>query len=225
MRHIMLGLTLTAMPALCAAQATAQPARTPAQEAALARATDARTLGWQVRADNPKADASKLVFAEMKPGWHVTTGPVSAVLFHPGTTGTGNYTATLSVFFFPPKSTHQEGYGMLVGGKDLAGARQQYTYFIVRNDGKFMIKRRNGDSTSTVMPWTDTPALKLWKEGAPVLNVLSVTAGSSTVQFKINDTVVATKPRSEIGVDGVVGIRANHMLDLHVRDLTVVAAK
>ena len=31
--------------------------------------------GWKVRADDPKADMAKLSFAEMKPGFHVTTGP------------------------------------------------------------------------------------------------------------------------------------------------------
>ncbi len=220
MRHLILALAVVT-PAVCVAQASeaAKP------KAAVQQATDARTLGWQVRADG-KADATKFTFVEMKPGWHVTSGPVSGVTFHPGMTGTGNYSAKMAVYFFPPKSTHHEGYGLVVGGKDLVGAGQQYTYFLVRNDGKYTIKRRMGDSTSTLVNWTASESLKLWKEGGPnALNILRVDAGSEAVEFRINDVVVATKPRKELGVDGVVGMRVNHFLDLHVSELTVTAAK
>ena len=33
--------------------------------------------GWKVRADDPKADMTKLAFTEMKPGFHVTTGTLA----------------------------------------------------------------------------------------------------------------------------------------------------
>ncbi len=162
----------------------------------------------------------------MKPGWHVTTGPVSGVLFHPGMTGAGNFTAKTTVYFFPPKSEHEEAYGLVVGGKDLAGAAQSYTYFLARNDGKFMIKRRDGAATSTIMAWTETDAIKQWKKGdSPALNVLKVDAGAKDVVFKINDVAVATRPRANTPVDGVVGLRVNHFLDLHVTDVTVTANK
>ena len=219
MRHLMLAIAIAATPVVCSAQ-NATPKK------AVQQATDARTLGWQFRGDSPTGDASKLVFVEMKPGWHVTTGPLSGVMFHPGTTGTGNFTAKMAVYFFPPKSTHQEAYGLVVGGKDLAGSAQEYTYFLVRNDGKFSIKRREGGTATTVMPWTDAPSLKLWKEGGPnALNTLSVVAGSDNVQFKVNDAVVATRPRKELKVDGVVGMRVNHFLDLHVSELSVTPSK
>ncbi|MEO5825949.1 MAG: hypothetical protein ABIR59_08685 [Gemmatimonadales bacterium] len=188
--------------------------------------TDARTMGWQVRTDDPKTDASKLSFVVMKPGWHITTGPVSGVLFHPDMTGTGNFTAQTSVYFFPPKSAHEEAYGLVVGGKDLAGTAQSYTYFLARNDGKFMIKRRTGAATSMIMAWTDAGAIKKWKTGdSPALNVLTIKAGAKDVVFRINDVVVAKRPRATTPVDGIVGFRANHFLDLHVRDLTVTASK
>lgn len=216
MRLLTLALAAMALPIAVSAQT---PAPAPVR-------TDARTLGWQVRADDPKADVSKLTFVEMKPGWHITTGPVSGVLFHPGMTGTGNFTAQSSVYFFPPKSTHEEAYGLVVGGKDLAGAAQSYTYFLARNDGKFMIKRRDGAATSTIMGWTDTDAIKKWKQGeSPALNVLRIEAGAKNVVFKINDKPVATRPRATTPVDGVVGLRANHFLDLHLRDLTVTTSK
>ena len=217
MRHLLTACTLLLMPAVATAQG---------ERAAATKLPDARTLGWQFRADNASADASKLIFVEMKPGWHITTGSLSGVMFHPGKTGTGNYSAKLSAYFFPPRSTHAEGWGLLLGGKDLAGANQSYTYFLVRNDGKYMVKQRTGATLTDVIPWTATDALILWKEGGPnALNVLSVDAGADNVVFKVNDKVVATRPRKELQVDGVVGMRVNHFLDLHVNDLTITASK
>ena len=214
MRYLLLAATVCTAPAVLTAQAKEAP-----------KLPDARTLGWQVRADGP-GDASKLMFVEMKPGWHVTTGPLSGVMFHPGMTGTGNYAAQMAVYFFPPKSTHHEAYGIVVGGKDLVGAGQQYTYFMIRNDGEFLLKSRDGATTADIIPWTASDAITLWKEGGPnALNVLRVEAGSANVVFKVNDVAVATRPRKDMQVDGVVGMRVNHFLDLHVRDLTVAAAK
>lgn len=215
MRYLLLAATILTAPTVLGAQARETP-----------KLPDAQTLGWQVRADNGHTDASKLTFVEMKPGWHVTTGPLSGVMFHPGMTGAGNYAAQMGVYFFPPKSTHHEGYGIVVGGKDLAGAGQEYTYFMIRNDGKFLIKSRTGATTANIMPWTAAPAITLWKEGGPnVLNVLRVEARTDSVVFKVNDVAVVTKARTDVHVDGVVGMRVNHFLDLHVRDLTVVATK
>lgn len=214
MRYLLLAATMFAPPAIVAAQANEAP-----------KLPDARTLGWQVRADG-SGDVSKLMFVEMKPGWHITTGPLSGVMFHPGMTGTGNYAAQMGVYFFPPKSTHHEAYGIVVGGKDLAGAGQQYTYFLIRNDGKFLIKSRDGAATANIVPWTASEAVTLWKEGGPnALNVLRVEARSDSVVFKVNNVAVATRARADVHVDGVVGMRVNHFLDLHVRDLTVAAAK
>ena len=193
--------------------------------AAQAPAKGGLPAGWHARADD-NGDLTKVAFTPMKPGWHVTTGPVSAVMFHPGMTGNGKYSAQMSVYFFPPKSDHQEAYGLVVGGKDLAGAGQEYTYFLARNDGKFSVKRRVGDATTTIVPWTAAPSIKLWAAGGPnALNALRVEAGTDSVTFKINDVAVATRSRKEVPVDGVVGMRVNHFLDLHVRDLTVTSAR
>lgn len=187
--------------------------------------TDARTLGWQVRADRPTTDPAILSFVEMKPGFHITTGKFSGVMYHPEMTGTGTFEATMQVHFFPPKSQHHEGYGLLVGGKDLAGADIRYVYFLIRNSGEFLIKSRQGDETTEVVGWTHHDAIKLLAadatSGTTALNQLSVRAADDEVQFLVNGTVVATRPRTAIDVNGVVGIRANHNLDLHVSRIEV----
>ena len=45
-------------------------------------------------------------------------------------------------------AAHPEAYGVFIGGSDLQAANQKYTYFVIRQDGKFLIKRRagNGDA-------------------------------------------------------------------------------
>ena len=43
--------------------------------------------------------------------------------------------------------------------RDLNGDGQAYTYFIVRQDGKFMIRQRAGAGTKDVMAWTDNAAV------------------------------------------------------------------
>jgi hypothetical protein len=211
-------------PMRAAAMLLLAPVVATAQQAA--KPVDARTLGWQVRSDGNQ-DIAKLVFVEMKPGWHITTGGVAGIFYRPEMTGVGDYTATMKVYFFGPQSSHPEAYGLLVGGKDLPGATQKYLYFLVRNDGKFLIKSRNGETTTDVVPWTAAPAIKTIAvtDSANILNTLSVQAGKESVQFLINGVIVAAKPRKDLAVDGVVGMRINHLLNLHVSELSVVAAK
>jgi hypothetical protein len=45
------------------------------------------------------------------------------------------------------------------------------------------------------------------------------------VDFMINGTKVASRPRADLAVDGVVGLRVNHNLNLHVSKLEVTASK
>ena len=210
MRRLLLATVLFAVPVAARAQTSAFPA------------------GWMVRADEPpKADLTKLSFTTMSPGWHITTGPVHAIFYQPTTTASGNYTATLDASFFGPPGQYPEGYGIFVGGKDLAGPNQSYIYFVAANNGKFLLKKRTGATTATVVDWTASPAIKTVPAGdkANVKNVFAVQAGRDSVRFSINGSVVATRPRAELGVDGIVGFRVNHSLSVHVQSLTVAKGK
>lgn len=186
---------------------------------------DARTLGWQVRADRPTTDPAILSFVEMKPGFHITTGKFSGIMYHPEMTGTGTFEATMKVHFFPPPGQHHEGYGLIVGGRELAGADVRYLYFLIRNSGEFLIKSRQGAETTEIVAWTSNDAIKTLPPdatgGTTALNQLTVRAAGDVVRFLVNGTVVATRPRTSLDVDGVVGIRANHNLNLHVSEIEV----
>src|SRR5687768_12067305 len=100
--------------------------------------------GWTVRAD--RGDASGAKIEAMGKGLHVTTGP-AVILYRADTDGTGSF-HTLATFTQTKPSEHAEGYGLFVGGKNLEnGAAQRYIYFLVRQDGSYLIKRRDGEKT------------------------------------------------------------------------------
>jgi hypothetical protein len=187
--------------------------------------SDKRPEGWRVRLDDPGPDSTKLVFAAMAPGFHVTTGP-AVILWNPATTARGNYKAETNIHLFKPARGHAEAFGLFIGGANLDAANESYTYFLVRNDGQYLVKQRTGKDTKDVIPWTKSPAVKLYddKEESSA-NLLTVVAGPATVDFLINGTKVASRPRADIATDGVVGLRVNHNLNLHVSKFEVTASK
>jgi hypothetical protein len=177
-----------------------------------------------VRFDQPGAPDSALAFVTMSPGWHITTGP-SAILYDPARTASGSFQVRSTVFLFPGERL--EGFGLLVGGRDLEGEGQSYTYFLIRKDGRFLVKRRSGGETRELVPWTEHPAIVRQPAARgdsttkPVKNVLAVEAGPERVLFLVNGAQVASLPRGEMDVDGIVGLRINHALNLHVTEVVV----
>ncbi len=182
-----------------------------------------RPDGWQVRFDNPGASEADLeMFVEMPPGWHVTTGP-AGIFWSPGHTASGDFRAEMEVFLFDPQG-RREAFGLFVGGSDLQADDQEYTYFLLRDGGQFIIKRREGSEAPTVRPWTSHEAIVGYADrgdAATAKNVLAIEANGDTVRFLVNGAEVASLPRSEVPVDGLYGFRVNHALNLHVSRLDV----
>lgn len=174
--------------------------------------------GWEIRTDRPNADATEITFVDMPPGWHVTTGP-AAILFDPEMTAEGAFRVEMEVFLFDPEG-RREAFGFFVGGEDLQGPGQDYLYFLIRDGGEFLVKHRSGSDTHTLVNWTSDSAILGYADrdegGSSVRNVLALDAGTSTVRFLVNGEEVATLPRDEVNLDGVVGLRVNHALNLHV---------
>ena len=147
-------------------------------------------------------------------------GPGSSTIPRPGRAATFEST----VFLFDPESRN-EGFGVFIGGADLEGDGQAYTYLLIRADGSVIVKRRDGDATSTLLDWTKHEAIVTWAargEGAATAkNVLFVQAGGDEVIFGVNDQEVFRTARTGQHVDGVVGLRVNHGLNLHFSSLEV----
>ena len=182
-----------------------------------------RPDGWKTRFDmGTMSEADLEMFVEMPPGWHVTSGP-AGIYWEPEMEASGNFRAEMEVFLFDPGPL-REAFGMFLGGRDLEGDAQEYTYFLLRNGGQFIIKRREGANAPTIRPWTSHEAIKSFADRgaeASIKNVLAVEAGAETVRFFVNEAQVAELPRSEVAVDGVFGFRVNHALNLHISRLEV----
>ncbi|MEE9132751.1 MAG: hypothetical protein V3U13_04250 [Gemmatimonadota bacterium] len=183
----------------------------PAQE--LERPTE-----WKVRFDRPAPD-SAVYFVSMPPGWHITTGP-ACILFDPAQAAAGEFRLESKIYLFPGE--RREGFGIFIGGENLDKDNQSYLYFLIRKDGRFLIKHRAGSETHTIIPWTENSAIVKHPGGDErVENVLSIDAGAEEVDFLVNGAKVASLPRAQMNVDGIVGLRVNHGLNLHVAELTV----
>lgn len=188
--------------------------------------------GWHFRLDQPnpetrlvadenEAGHDNIFFVNMTPGWHITTGP-AAVFYHPKLYAEGTFRAQADIHLFDP-GDRNEAFGLFIGGTELDSDDQSYLYFLIRKTGEFLVKRRDGAETSVVHEWTAHPAIAPYTsetEGS-VLNVLAVEAGAEDLTFSVNGEEVATVPREDLPVDGLVGLRINHALNVHVSNLNV----
>ena len=170
--------------------------------------------GWSVRSDEDAGTANVKVVA-MGKGIHVTLGP-AIILYRDKMAGSGPF-HTLATFTQTKAPTHPEGYGLFVGGQSLNAPTQQYTYFLVRGDGTYLIKRRDGANTSVIKDWTPSSAVVKADSSGKATNMLEIDNKSdpSTVSFKVNGQTVHSMP-ADATTKGIVGLRVNHNLDVHV---------
>jgi hypothetical protein len=177
--------------------------------------------GWQGRVDRETQNIADVRFMTMGDGFHVITGP-HVILWHPERRGTGQYRAS-ATFSQRTAPERLEGYGLLVGGTDLAGPNQDYLYLLIRHDGRYMIRHRAGNEVHTLADWTESPAIRRATADAAVDNTVAIEALSDRLLFVVNGTTVQSLNRVPmLNTDGIVGLRVGHHLDVHVRDLRVL---
>ncbi len=177
--------------------------------------------GWKMRVDrsteasDPDAPGN-IKFVTMGSGFHATN-PQAAVYWNPSNTSSGSYTLK-GTFILQKPSGHTNYYGLLFGGSGLEGAQQSYLYFVVAQNGTWLIKARNGDATSVVAPKTPNDAVKKPDDTGKSTNALEVRVGGDKVDFVVNGTVVHSEPKSGAlaKTDGIYGIRVNHQLEVHI---------
>jgi hypothetical protein len=177
--------------------------------------------GWKLRGDHstdasdPDAPgANKFVVSGS--GFHATN-PMAAIYWNPANTATGNYTLK-GTFKLIKSSGYDEYYGLIFGGSGLDGSAQSYLYFMVTDDGTYLIKARDGFSTRGVSPKTPSDAVKKPDSSGTATNALEVRVMADKIAFVINGTVVATLPKTGAAAktDGIFGIRINHQLDVQI---------
>lgn len=211
MRAVMVAICALTLSPLVAGQIPPKPAPTDHDR------TDGgvKVPGWKARLDEPNGTIQDLSFITMGFGMHVTTGP-AAILWNPDHTVTGHYTVSAS---FGPGSLpdHQEAYGLFIGGADLQTERQKYTCFVVSKDGQFLIKKRSGAQIKNRSgDWVEHPAIHKFDPSGKLTNQLAIRVGREVVSFVVNGQEVARHPGSSLDTSGIVGIRANHHIDMHI---------
>ena len=210
-------LSLTVLGTVPLAAQSGQPDKDPNQSV-----PDAAPLpsGWSARTD-AGGDPGDIKFVTMEPGYHITLGP-AVILYRKEDRASGPF-HTLAKFHQMKKLKHAEGYGLFTGGQSLDGQNQSYTYFLVRGDGKFTIKRRSGEKTTEIVGWKAHSAIAKADAEGKATNLLEIDAkiDPKRVSFKVNGKEVHAMPAGQVAISGVVGLRVNHNLDLHVEEFAV----
>ncbi len=173
--------------------------------------------GWMARTDRGQ-NFDNIRLVEKGGGWDITVGP-GVTLYRENDMATGSYTISATIEQLSSKG-HGHGTGLIFGGKDMQADGQVYSYFLVRGDGSYIIKTRTGSSTAGVRGWTKNAAINE-SELANVTNEVTVRVTSSDVIFMVNGTEVDRVPVADLYTDGIVGLRLNHNLDMHIDNFTI----
>jgi len=177
--------------------------------------------GWKVRIDRSTEasdpDASGAIkFVTMGTGFHATN-PQAAVYWDPANTASGSYTLKGTFTLLKP-SSHANYYGLVFGGSTLEGPQQSYIYFVVAQNGMWLVKSRTGAATKTIGGYAANDAVKVPDATGKSTNALEVRVGAQKVDFVVNGVVVHTEPKTgELAkTDGIYGIRVNHLLEVQI---------
>jgi hypothetical protein len=175
--------------------------------------------GWKVRVDRSTSavdpdGAGEIKFVTSGSGFHATN-PQAAVYWNPANKASGTYTLKGTFTLMKP-SGHTNYYGLVFGGSDLDGPNQKYIYFLVAQNGTWLIKSRDGQATGNVAPKTPNDAVKKPDDTGKSTNTLEVRVGADKIDYVVNGTVVTSTPKGTVNADGIYGIRVNHLLEVQV---------
>ncbi len=180
--------------------------------------------GWKLRVDRSTQasdpdGAGSIKFTTANGGFRAVA-PQAAVFWQPTASATGAYTLK-GTFALNELSNHPNYYGLVFGGRDLDGAAQNYTYFTVAQDGTWLIKKRQGEVASDVVPRGTSDAVRRPDAAGKSTNALEVRVGAANIDFVVNGTTVHSMPKAGVATDGLYGMRVNHRLDVTVTGLAV----
>ena len=183
--------------------------------------------GWHVRTEPNRqtgqpASLDNVKFTSMGDGLHTTVGP-AAIYWRDRDTISGNYHVVAKMTQMQ-NPAHPEAFGIFIGGKSLADSGQTYTYFLVRPiDGMYSIRRRSSYASrpTAVVEWTASDAVTKADSSGRAMNELSIQVQGGKAKFMVNGKEVYTGDAANLDVNGVVGYRVNHNLDVHLGPLGI----
>jgi hypothetical protein len=178
--------------------------------------------GWHARRDNKAADAELdgVQFMAMGNAFHVLMGMTNAIFWNPQNVAKGEFELAATFAQTKKPEMHPEGYGLVFNGSNLDQANQSYVYFLVK-DGQYLINHRAGNEVHKIVPWTANDAIVKPDASGQSTNTLAVHVKGNDVNYLVNGKVVHTQQRAHINPDGIVGLRVNMHLDMHISDFKV----
>lgn len=204
---------------------TAVKTGAPAAPAAAAADPDASVGGQGVpagylgRTDRENAVITEAKYTPSGGKWEVTTGPAH-IVWAARDTVSGSFTAAAAIEQLE-KPKHPEAFGIFIGGRNLDQAMQQYTYFLVRGGGEYLIKVREGGTTREIAGWTKHSAIPVENADGKATYRLAIRVNGGKVGFLVNDTEVRSVPAADVPTAGIAGLRINHNLHLVVEPITI----
>lgn len=184
--------------------------------------------GLNVRVDQSQNasdpdDVPDVTITQVDDGIQISTGP-AAIVWDEANTASGEYTLS-GRFTLQEPSSHNNYYGLFYGGDALEGESQNYLYFLIGQNGSYIVKHRaNNEVVHDVQGRTPHDAIATPDADGTSVNELAVQVGAENTDFLVNGTVVFSAPRSGMAgrTDGVYGVRINHVIpSLLVEDLGV----
>lgn len=172
---------------------------------------------YTIRLDSQSSDMAEFRLVEDDDGIRIDTGPAGIAYRADDVVTRGDYVLRAKFVLYDAPVGYREAYGLFFGGLDLDTEEQEYVYLLVRSTGEFLIKRRLGSTTETLIDWRAHPAIRgVEAEGDQPENILGVEVLGRETVFLINDEEVHTFRSSRVRPQGTAGVRVNHRLDVRV---------
>jgi len=167
--------------------------------------------GYVGRTDDARRKIGDVKYRSSGNGWEITTGPAH-IMYSPGDTMKGEFTVATS-FNQMDARAHPEELGIFIGGRDLDQSSQRYTSFMVRGNGEYAVKVREGSETRDIVPWTPLQPVAKQVTAGRARYRLAIQVRGDSVRFLRNGAPVAAVNVGTVPTEGIAGVR----LDTDVR--------
>ena len=212
--------TLAVLTALATVACSAEPPAAASDADSLTRNGPLST--YQIRLDSESSDPALFEVAEDDDGIRVQTGPAGIVYRESDDLLSGDAHVQATFRQYDAPVGYREAYGIFVGGIDLTSPDLEYSYLLIRPTGDYLVKRRTGPVTETLVDWTPHPSVqRVEAEGDEPVNTLGIDVFDGETHFVVNGDVVHIEAASRVRPYGVAGVRVNHRLDVRVTDWIV----
>jgi hypothetical protein len=152
--------------------------------------------------------------------------------WNPANKTTGDF--TISATFTEPKymssNDHPHPYGVFIAGNDLDGANATALYCAVYGSGTVIVRAfpTSFAPMGSRRPTASEAANKAAGKGESVTQTVSMSVKGDTVDCSVNGKSVASLKKADLvgdgklkSLDGYVGLRVAHNVDVNVKDFKV----